>query len=160
MPQEHQRLQRADALVFQSRVLEPVSGHHVRVEVEPGQVLEEHEKQVRGEPGPECNAYLLDEIAELRVRQPLRLQYLARGPRRGRQHLGYFHAPPCTQRPEANAHLVAEQQVQQRKYRTHVSAAGTLLGGNKWRHHSIYSIILLSHIRMKYNDFIRQYFFF
>jgi len=123
VPQEHQRLQHADALVLQRRVLEPVRGHHVRVEVEPGEVLEEHEKQVRGDPGPERHAYLLDEVAELRVSQPLRFQHLTRDPRRGRQHLGHLHAPPRAQRPEANAHLVAEQQVQQRKYRTHVPAA-------------------------------------
>jgi len=151
MPQEQHRLQHADALVLQRRVLEPISGHHVRVEVEPGQVLEEHEKQVRGEPGPERYAHLLNEIAELRVRQPLRFQYLARGPRRGREHLGDFHAPPCTQRPEANAHLVAEQQVQQRKYRTHVPAA-VYTRGNINGH-------IIRGIRVKYNDFnnnIRQ----
>jgi hypothetical protein len=34
-------------------------------------VFEEHEKQVRGESGTERDAHLLDEIAELRVRQPL-----------------------------------------------------------------------------------------
>lgn len=123
--QEHDRLQVAGALVLQRGVLGPVGGHHVRVEVEPGQVFEEHKQQVRGEPGPERHPYLLHQVAQLSVRQSLRLQRLARDPGRGgSQHLGHLDAPPGPQRPEPHAHLVAERQVQQRKYGAHVPVTG------------------------------------